>query len=198
MRENVLKKLDEAIQKFSVKNIKDIERKEQDKFIKSIAREYTLNSGEIILREEILKGGENGSAVIVIPVIQDEIIAVIEPRVFNKLTVGVGFPAGYVNPNETPEQSAIRELEEETGYTSEKLVKLDEFYQDEGCSSALNTIYLALDCKKKCEQHLDKDEYIEYIVLHYDELVELEQRGYIMGANSKLAILRMEKYFRKK
>ncbi|MBQ8043487.1 MAG: NUDIX hydrolase [Clostridia bacterium] len=198
MREDVLKKLNQVIQKFSVKSVRDIERAENDKFIKSVAREYTLNSGDKICREEILKGGVNGSAVIIVPVLGDKILTVVEPRVFTKLTVGVGFPAGYVNPNETPEASAIRELEEETGYTASKLIKLDEFYQDEGCSSALNTIYLALNCKKKCEQHLDKDEYIEYIAFDYDELVELEQKGYIMGANSKLAILRMGKYFERK
>lgn len=198
MREDVLKKLNQVIQKFSVKSVRDIERNEQNKFIKSVAREYTLNSGDRIVREEILKGGANGSAVIIVPVVGDKILTVVEPRVFTKLTVGVGFPAGYVNTNETPEESAVRELEEETGYTTSKLIKLDEFYQDEGCSSALNTIYLALDCKKKCEQHLDEDEYIEYIAFSYDELVELEQKGYIMGANSKLAILRMEKYFERK
>ena len=198
MRKEVFERLSHVISNFSVKSVRDIERNEKDKFIRSIAREYTLNSGEKVVREEIVKGGANGSAVIVIPVVGDEIITVVEPRVLTKLTVGVGFPSGYINRDEAPIISAKRELEEETGYSTEKLIKLDEFYQDEGCSSALNVIYLALDCKKIGEQHLDKDEYIEYIPFTYDEIVELEQKGYMMGGHTKLAILKMKEYFRKK
>ena len=171
MRKEVFERLEKVVSNFSVKSVRDIEKDEKDKFIRSIAREYTLNSGEKVVREEIVKGGANGSAVIVIPVVGDEIITVVEPRVLTKLTVGVGFPAGYINPDEDPIISAKRELEEETGYSTEKLIKLDEFYQDEGCSSALNVIYLALDCKKTSEQHLDKDEYIEYIPFTYDEIL---------------------------
>ena len=198
MRKETFERLNQVVRKFSVKSVRDIERNEQEKFIQSIAREYTLNSGEKFVREEIVKGGTNGSAVIVIPVVGDEIITVVEPRVLTKLTVGVGFPSGYINHNEDPLDSAKRELEEETGYTSERLIKLDEFYQDEGCSSALNIIYLALDCKKTSEQHLDKDEYIEYIPFTYDEIVELEKKGYMMGGHTKLAILKMKEYFKEK
>ena len=195
MRKEVFERLEQVMSNFSIKSVRDIERNEQDKFIRSIAREYTLKSGEKVIREEIVKGGANGSAVIVIPVAGDEIITVVEPRVFTKLTVGVGFPSGYINPGEDLVVSARRELEEETGYSAEKLIKLDEFYQDEGCSSALNVIYLALDCKKTGEQHLDKDEYIEYIPFTFDEILELEQNGYMMGGHTKLAILKMKEYF---
>ncbi len=198
MRKEVFERLNQVISNFSVKSVRDIEKDEKDKFIRSIAREYTLNCGEKVVREEIVKGGANGSAVIVIPVVDDEIITVVEPRVLTKLTVGVGFPAGYINPDEDPIISAKRELEEETGYSSDTLIKLDEFYQDEGCSSALNVIYLALDCKKTSEQHLDKDEYIEYIPFSFDEILELEQNGYMMGGHTKLAIAKVKEYFERK
>lgn len=198
MREEVLRAVNNIVNSFSVNNVKELDRPYEDRFIQSVAKEYTLQNGDKICREEILKGGSDGSAVIVVPVVGDKILAVIEPRVFTKLTVGVGFPAGYINPDEPPIESAKRELREETGYVASDLIELDSFYQDEGCSSALNRIYLATGCEKRFEQQLDKDEHIQYMLLDYEELLELERLGYIMGSNSKLALLRIEKYFRKK
>ena len=74
------------------------------------------------------------------------------------------------------------------------MVQLDEFYQDEGCSSALNRIFLALNCDKIKEQNLDKDEIVRYFECTFEEVLELEQRGYIMGSNSKLAIAKVKEY----
>lgn len=198
MRPEKEKILQDAIHGFTVKSISEISKPQEKKFIQSIPREYTLNSGEKICREELVKGGVNGSAVIVIPVVNDEILAIIEPRVFTEMTVGVGFPAGYIDAGEEPIESAIRELREETGFEAKEIIELDSFYQDEGCSRALNRIYLALGCEKKFEQDLDNDEYVKPIPFTYDELVELENRGYIRGSNSKLALARMEKYFKEK
>lgn len=198
MRPEKEKLLDVAINDFAVKCVKEILKSQEEKFIQSVAKEYTLNNGEKICREEITKGGEDGSAVIIVPVMNNKILAAIEPRVFTNLTVGVGFPAGYINSGETPLDAAKRELKEETGLVAREFIELDSFYQDEGCSRALNRIYLALGCEKKFEQQLDKDEHVKPISFTFDELLELEERGYIKGSNSKLAIARVEKYFKEK
>lgn len=197
MKQEKLDLLNEIVSKLSVKESKVIQKPQEKKFIQSIPREYTLQSGQKVCREEILKNGKTGSAVIIVPVVGNEILSVIEPRVFTKLTVGVGFPAGYIEADENPKDSAIRELREETGLEAETLIELDTFYQDEGCSSALNVIYLALGCKEKYEQELDKDEFVETMMFTYEELLELEEMGYIMGCNSKLALLKIKKYLRK-
>lgn len=196
MRQEVEELLRKAINDFTVKEINNISKK--DKFIQSIPKEYTLNNGEKVCREEITKGGSSGSAVIVVPEINNKILAAIEPRVFTELTVGIGFPAGYINEGEEPIEAAKRELKEETGCIAKQFVELDAFYQDEGCSRALNRIFIALGCEKKYSQKLDKDEYVKCIEFTYDELLELEKRGYIMGGNSKLALTRVEKYFKEK
>lgn len=167
-------------------------------FLKSEGYNCTLNNGVIIKREKLIKGNNDGSAVIIMPVTNNnEILTVIEPRVFTKETVGIGLPAGYVEKGEQPQDSALRELKEETGYVPENIIKIDSFYQDEGCSSAYNHIFLALNCIKKYPQQLDKDELIRYMLFTYEELEELEQLGYIKGANTKLALAKTKKYLRR-
>lgn len=154
-------------------------------FLKIERYDCTLNNGHTIRREKLVKGNKDGSAAIIFPITEDnKVILAIEPRVFTNLTVDMGFPAGYIEENEKEEVSALRELEEETGYTSDNLISLGKFYQDQGCSAACNSYYLALNCKKVKEQNLDKDEFIKYILVDFDELEWLLENGYIRGLNS--------------
>lgn len=168
-------------------------------FIKSELYQVTLNNKNTIFREKLIKGKRDGSAGIIVPITEDgQILTVIEPRVFTKEGVLVGFPAGYIEEGELPIVAAKRELEEETGYVSDNLIEVDSFYQDEGCSSALNHIFIALNARKEKEQNLDKDEIIRYMLFTYDEILELDRLGYIKSANTKLAIAKTERYIRER
>ena len=123
-----------------------------------------------------------------------EFLVTIEPRVFTKLGVAVSFPAGYIEKDETAIEAARRELREETGYTTDNLIHLDSFYQDEGVSKAFNHSYLALNAERKYEQDLDENEFIKYMTFTYDELLEIEKMGYISGSNTKLTLCKMKNY----
>ncbi len=156
----------------------------------------TLNNGETIIREKIMKAKKDGSAVIVIPVTDDnEVIVTVEPRAFTEQTVGIGFPAGYIEAGEKREDSALRELQEEVGVIPKKLIPLASFYQDEGISAAKNTAYIALGCTEGYERNLDEGEFVEYFKCSFEEVLELQEQGYIEGSNSVIAIEKAKKYF---
>lgn len=197
IRKGKLEQLKEIINELKTIEVtkRDIEQK--NKFLQSENYYFKLNNGIIIPREKLIKGGKDGSASIIMPVLENnEILTVIEPRVFTDITVGIGFPAGYIEKDEDATIGALRELREETGFVPKEMIEIDSFYQDEGCSAALNHIYLALDCEKKYDQELDKDEIIKYMMFNYDELFELEKMGYIKGVNSKLALEKSKVYMK--
>lgn len=170
------------------------ENKLEKSFLEVKKRTCLLKNGKIIEREQILKNGSHGSAAIVLPVTKEgNTILVVQPRVLTESTVGVEFPAGYIEDNEEPINAARRELVEETGYVPKDIMFLAKYYQDQGCSSAFNYSYLATDCVKKMKQHLDESEYIRYFECTYQEMLELADEGYINDANSLIALEKSKK-----
>lgn len=197
MRKEKLEELKSYIEEF--KTIKAFESVEQPRFLKARQYKFLLGNGEIITREEMIKNNSSGSAVIILPVTKDNnTILVVEPRVFTKETVGVGLPAGYIEIGEESIIAAKRELEEETGYVSNNLIELASFYQDEGCSRAFNTSFLALDAEKIGLQKLDESEFIHYFECTFDEALELVDLGYIKGANSILTLEKAKAYMKER
>ncbi len=57
-------------------------------------------------------------------------------------------PAGTIEPGESPEACAARELVEETGYRAKKLYKLIEFFPSPGISSEIIHIFMADELEK--------------------------------------------------
>ena len=158
-------------------------------FIKIGSANYTLVNGETIKREEIVKNNGMSSASIILPVtVNNEVLLVVQPRVLTRLGVGIELPAGYIDKGETAYEAALRELEEETGYIPENMVKVAEYYQDQGCSRAFNECFVGTGCRKMGKQKLDRDEFIQEFLCTYPELLELIEMSYICDAGSIITV----------
>lgn len=157
------------------------------RFLKVAKAFYTLANGKTIVREEIIK--PHNAAVVMLPItMTGNVVLVIQPRPMTKEGVTIELPAGYVDQGESHLEAAYRELKEETGYSPTLLHDLGNYYQDQGCSRGLNTLYLATGCKKISDQKLDKDEFIIYFECLLEEMHELINMGHLRSINSMLTI----------
>jgi len=82
------------------------------------------------------------------------------------------FPGGVFEPNENPEQAAARELQEETGYKSNKIRKLGEMSPNPAIMSNRVHFFLAEDLIDTGKQHPDTDEYLEIVPVDVDEVIK--------------------------
>ncbi len=83
----------------------------------------------------------------------------------------VSFPEGGIEGNENPIDTAIRELEEETGYRARKFIHLKTFHWAYRVDRRI--CLLAIDCEKVGEQQLDDTEFIDIITLPLEKFKSL-------------------------
>ncbi len=91
-------------------------------------------------------------------------------------------PGGVVEDGEDPIEGVKRELLEETGYTSSRIVPLGKLYPNPALQTNTMYCYLALDAEKVSEQHLDGMEEIEVYLVPLDELIPMIRRGEFLHA----------------
>lgn len=103
----------------------------------------------------------------------------------------IEIPAGVIEENEDPLNAAKRELQEETGYRSEKWTYLGKTVESSAKLTNYMYIYLAEDCEKASEQKLDYGEDIEVIEVGLDEAVEMIMNNEIICSSSIGAIFKV-------
>lgn len=97
-------------------------------------------------------------------------------------------PAGGLNAGEDTKTAAARELEEETGYRSDKVEHLLDLYTTVAYCNEKIGIYYTKDLQPS-KQHLDEDEYVEIERHSLKELIAMIYRGEIMDAKTIAALL---------
>lgn len=96
-------------------------------------------------------------------------------------------PAGKLEINEEPRETAKRELKEETGYEAGKLEYLFEFYPSPGITTEKMHIFLATDLIKG-ERNLEKGEYIENSSMKFEDIFLKIKRGEIADGKTIIGL----------
>lgn len=97
-------------------------------------------------------------------------------------------PAGKRDKGEDYAETAKRELEEETGYIAEKLVKLFEIYPTPGYTNEVIGIFKAEGLKKGV-LHFDEDEDITSVWIPEEKVFEMIENGEIKDGKTLIALL---------
>jgi ADP-ribose pyrophosphatase len=103
--------------------------------------------------------------------------------------VTLEIPAGILEPGESALETAKRECEEEIGMTPRQLKSLFSFYHSVGFSTGKIEVFLALDLIPSPATHPDSSEFLEVVVLPFEELYQRALRGEIVDSKSIIAIL---------
>lgn len=96
-------------------------------------------------------------------------------------------PAGKLELNEEPKETAIRELKEEAGLESDKLTYISEFYTSPGYSDEKIHLFLAEDLRK-VDYIPEPGEFLEIVELPIEELTKMVKTGEIVDSKTIIGI----------
>ncbi len=153
------------------------------RIVNLIVDEITTTNGIETIREVFHHPG--GAAVV--PVLPNGKILLVKQFRYPMQEILLELPAGKIDPGEAPETTALRELEEEVGYTAGSLKKIAEFYSTPGFCDEKIHLYLGEDLRK-CRAGGDHDEELEVLSFTLPELLELIRSGEISDAKTIIGI----------
>lgn len=96
-------------------------------------------------------------------------------------------PAGRLDPGESPESCAARELAEEAGMTASRLVRLTTFYTTPGFTNEKIHLFMAVGLKEG-EHRREHDEFMEVHTLRWSKVRQMMESGEICDGKTLLAL----------
>ena len=136
---------------------------------------------------------EHVGAVTILPVDEQERILFVRQYRHATGKELLELPAGTLDKGELPDQCALREIREETGFATGKLTKLGEFFLAPGYSTEYMVVYLATQLQRD-PLPKDKDEIITLQAIPVDKAYEMALHGKLQDGKSLAALLLARPY----
>ncbi len=140
-------------------------------------------SGQEVEREVIRHGG----AAVLLAVTNEGRVVLVRQYRYASGELMLEVPAGTIEPGESPDETARRELVEETGYYPNRLEKLTEFFPSPGILTELMHLYLATDLDER-EASPDDDENLELVELSINDALALQVGKDLRDAKTIIAL----------
>jgi len=134
-------------------------------------------------------------AVAIVPVLSDKRVCLIRNRRVAVARELIELPAGTREPGEDPRNTAIRELQEETGFVAQQVEQLHEFFLAPGIMDERMTVYLATDLTPG-DARLEANEFIENVILSLDDALKMCRDGTIEDAKTLVGLFIYEHHLR--
>ena len=122
---------------------------------------------------------ESGDWVNVIPITADEQVVMIRQYRHGSGEITLEIPGGLVEPGDTPEKAASRELLEETGYQAEEWKKIGVVNPNPAIFSNRCHTFFARNLTKVGNPTLDQTEDIDVVLLPLSDIPRLIRNGVI-------------------
>ncbi len=135
---------------------------------KITTKTFEMPDGEVTTFDTLHADGQEFAAIIAVT--EDKKIVIARQFRPGPELVMDELPGGFVDPGETPEISAKRELLEETGYLAENVRYLGAIHKDT-YMNAIWHVLLAMDCKKVVDPEHGYTEHIEIDLISIDQLI---------------------------
>lgn len=106
-------------------------------------------------------------------------------------------PTGGVKPGEAPEQAALRELQEEVGYSAGRLEWVSSYYPSKSICVETAHLYLGFDLAQSVMPP-DETEFLEIATFRFGDALEMVNRSEIRDSMSVIAILHADRLRRQR
>jgi ADP-ribose pyrophosphatase len=160
------------------------QRRSRD-WLKLVSEEVVLPNGKRTTLDVIRHPGASA----VVPFLSDDEVLLIQQYRFAAGGTIWEVPAGKLDPGESPETCAVRELEEETGYRAAEIVSLGSILTTPGFTDERIHLFEASGLEL-ATQTLDPDEVIELVPMPISAALELVWTGQMVDGKSIVALLK--------
>jgi ADP-ribose pyrophosphatase len=155
------------------------------KLLKVRRDEVRLPDGSHGMREYIRHPG----AVAIVPLFDDGSVLLERQFRYPHGREFIEVPAGKLEPNEPHLDTAKRELLEETGYSAQEWKRLGVIHTAIAYTDEAIDLFVARKLKKESAAQLDVGEFVETLVVPFDEAIAMVRDGRITDAKSVASLL---------